>query len=573
MHLRFLLVLSFAGVVFGGQAQQDPVISTTTRLVTVDVVVRDKQGNPVQSLSQSDFSLLDNGKPQNLKLFRRSDFNGLISAAAQRMQLPAELPPGLHSNLASSKSSASSVTVILFDALNTPIEDQRNARQQMLRFLEQLRPDDRVGLYILSNRLHILHDITSDAKSLVQKLTAYRGDSQANLDFENSLAPLLNDQKLQKILSDPGEAERAQSQIVADQNVALIKLTERIQRTFQTLEAIAQHMAEVPGRKNLLWVSAAFPMVVGTDLRTGTGSPASFAYIADQATKAIANAGVAIYPIDARGVMVDTLYRAKSRYSDYAMAQVVGASRSRGARRGPRATFTSPDPMVYADRDETVAHHDIMEEIAKRTGGRAFYDSNDTSRQIRAAMDDNSGNYVLGYYPDPYEDNGRFRKIQVKVQGQGLSIRHREGYFARDEAPTWTQQQREAMWDLMAGPLEVGGIAIAAQCQQAEGKLKVTMRLDPDAISLRNSAGFWVGQIQLALFYVDATGKSIGGTEQSLPLRLTNDDREKMLSAGGLNYGVELPMQSNATRLVIGARDLPSGRLGTIHIKMDQFKP
>lgn len=71
--------------------------------------------------------------------------------------------------------------------------------------------------------------------------------------------------------------------------------------------------------------------------------------------------------------------------------------------------------MAHADRDETVSHHDTMEDLAKRTGGRAFYSSNDTAKSIREALDDSTENYVLGYYPSEYEDNGRYRRIQVKA--------------------------------------------------------------------------------------------------------------------------------------------------------------
>jgi len=420
-------------------------------------------------------------------------------------------------------------------------------------------------LYVLGARLKILHDFTGSAQSLLEQMAKFKGDPLANPGTESSFSAFLNDAKMQEILTDPNAQEQAMERIVTDQSIGVEKLQYRVMRTLAGLESIANYLAPVPGRKNLLWVSAAFPSVVSTDVRTGTGSPTTFAHLADKAARAIANAGVAVYPIDARGVMVDPMYRAKVTSADYLMGQVVGLSRSRGARRGPRASFTSPDPLVYGDRDETVAHHDVMKDLAKRTGGKAFYSSNDAAQSIREAMQDGEGTYLLGYYPEGYSDDGKFRRLEVSVEKAGLRAKHREGYFADSSQPVRDQREREAMWDLMVAPLELSAVPMAVQCEAAEQGVKVSMRFDVAAVTLRQQGEAWLGELEIVLLYQDVKGASKGGAEQKLPLKLSNEDRRAAMEAG-LNYQLMLPRVAGATSLLVGVRDVPSGRVGTMKV-------
>jgi VWFA-related protein len=569
--LRVLLpiVIVVVHAVVLAQQPGELVLRTTTRLVSLDLIVRDKDGKHVRDLTAADFTVLDDGKNQEIRFLRspgQTSSTPETQPAALRLGLPPDLPPGIFSNAASADGLPQTVSVILFDGLNTPIDDQRYAKSQILKLLRQLKPTDRIGLYVLGSRLRILHDYTTDARSLLEELGLTEAHLLASTDTESSFAQMLNSRKLEQVINNATERTIAETQISTDQQIAFTHLTARIQKTFDALEAIAQHLAPVPGRKNLLWVSAAFPMVVSTDIRTGTGSPQTFGLMADRATRAIANAGLSIYPIDARGVMVDPLYRAKSPYRDYAMAQVIGNSRSRGGRRGGRATFTSPDPMVFGDRDETQSHHDIMVELAKRTGGRASFDSNDTARLLRNALDEAGDTYTLAWYPSNYDDNGRFRRIQVKVNRPGLTLRHREGYFAAEPPTGSKQSQRDALFEAMSAPLELGAVPFAAQLEPAGSKLQVTIKVDPAAVTLRESKGQWLGHVDIVFLYLDATGNSKGGNEEALPLKLTPANREQALTSGFL-YQATIPRNQEAHKLVIAVRDAPTGRIGTLHVE------
>lgn len=124
-----------------------PVIRATTRLIQVDVVVQNEKGEPVEDLKQEDFSILDQGKPQQVALF-----SARSATSRERSQLPV-LPPRLFSNRLgeTGQQAPHSVTVILFDTVNTSISDIPYAREQVIRFLS---PGDARRKFIEAVKLH-----------------------------------------------------------------------------------------------------------------------------------------------------------------------------------------------------------------------------------------------------------------------------------------------------------------------------------------------------------------------------------------------------------------------------------
>src|SRR4249919_2723520 len=141
-------------------AQVPPVFRSDTRLVEVSVVVHDKSGAPVAGLTRGDFTLYDEGKEQRIELFSVDSDQTVGSAPV--------LAPGEYSNRTEGRTSGA-VTVVLFDRINTSLADQRQARDQVVKVLGQIRREDRVALYVLdSTSLRMLHDFTSDSTSLIR---------------------------------------------------------------------------------------------------------------------------------------------------------------------------------------------------------------------------------------------------------------------------------------------------------------------------------------------------------------------------------------------------------------------
>jgi VWFA-related protein len=219
-------------------AAQEPVIRVDTRLVELSVIVRDQNNRPVEGLTKADFTVLDRNKEQKIALFSAASVHKPAKPAAP-------LPPGIYTNRPDQRAeSPIAVTVVLLDAVNTRIEDQAYAKRQFIKFLGQIRPDDRVAVYALGNGLRVLQDFTSDSKALVNSLAGYRGEVAANPDESEPDPANTGDADMDKWLNN-------KNALLADNAIQ-----NRVTTTVAAMETIANHIGRVPGRKNLVWITS-----------------------------------------------------------------------------------------------------------------------------------------------------------------------------------------------------------------------------------------------------------------------------------------------------------------------------
>src|SRR5271157_4016454 len=140
-------------------AKNEAVLRVETHLVEVSVVARDSKGQAIKGLTKGDFKLYDNGKEVPIEVF-----SGLPTTPTA----VEPLPPNVFSNRV--QGALPSVTVVLLDGLNTSFHDQSWARTEVLRFLEELRPEDRVAIFALGDRLNVLQNFTSNPQLLLAAL-------------------------------------------------------------------------------------------------------------------------------------------------------------------------------------------------------------------------------------------------------------------------------------------------------------------------------------------------------------------------------------------------------------------
>lgn len=186
-------------------------------------------GPPMRDLTKDDFTLLDNGKPQPIAIF------GVGPSVTATEAKPMPVPPGAVSNRASNVPSQSSATLVLIDLLNTPYELTDYARLGLKEFLRTLtRTDGGIALYSLGKNLHVLHDFTDDPQKLRDAAGGLERSGKLPSDFDTALA-------------DYGDLMRLNGGLAGDEVHARI--------TVKAVKRIVQHLAAVPGRKNLVWVS------------------------------------------------------------------------------------------------------------------------------------------------------------------------------------------------------------------------------------------------------------------------------------------------------------------------------
>jgi VWFA-related protein len=532
-------------------------LSVTTRLVQINVIVNDKHGDPVKGLTKEDFTLFDNKIPQKVQLL--SAETDLPSGTS-----PPPLPPDSFSNQLSARTPSSpSATLILLDALNTEFADQTLARKQVLKFLQQLRPRDRVAIYWLGNNLYVLKDFTTDPYGLREALAHYRG--QSSRELRESDVGYLNPNNPNPSLPAGIPAGQASSReafrLAFDQRVANQSTKDRVRLTVAALIAIAHHLGSLKGRKNLVWVSGSFPFNLGQekfDLNWANDTGESFSGEIERAAKALTDAGIAVYPVDARGLMGNGVTAA----GDYSEA--------------PAPEFSGEGNEHLPSR-VAPGNLETMKVLAERTGGRAFYGSNNLSEAIRRSIDDSRVTYTLGFYPAAASWDGRFHTIKVKVRIPGAEVRSRTGYFALPDSAIAPPKSIQALISQTAiSELEATGIGLRAQVQSAssagEQALNIDLHVDLHDVHMEQINGLWTGTLQTVFLQLNNRGEIIQSLEETLQETLPPALYEQALK-DGLKNTRYLRIVPGAAQLSIIVRDPANGDLGSLSVPTANYLP
>lgn len=496
-----------------------PVFRTATRLIQVSVVVHDGRKQPVSGLRAEDFQIFEDGKEQSVAFFMANTKSTPTMAAEK----------GLFTNRVQSPSGGG-VVAIVYDQLNTAQLDQERVREHLIKFLAKVNPDDRIGLYVLnSNGLAILHDFTRDARSLLRILGGVQNPSSVARDAAN----------------EPGADIVGFGDAIDRQLEAFVRTGEANMRGFfqrqlalrsiDAMEAVATHLAGVPGRKNLIWVSSGFPFQFraygpGTAVETMSHETA-------RAARALNDADVAVYGVDARGL--------------------VGAFASPpGAR---QQTFTTMGTVLGPIEG--------LRQFAQLTGGEAYFNSNDLGAAIARAVDDSRLTYTLGYYSEHARWDGRFRGISVKVRRNGVDVRHRAGYYAIppgsiDKLPPRTA----AIEDALGSPLETTGLSISVSAQSAgAGRVTLAIQFEPGTPLLEPRGKTWHGAVDIAIAQSLPTRKQTADTDVTIPLALDDATREQLLKEG-LRLTRTITLLDDAHDVRVVARDASTGATGSVII-------
>ncbi|HET6180280.1 MAG TPA: VWA domain-containing protein [Candidatus Sulfotelmatobacter sp.] len=407
-----------------------PTIKTNVRRVLVDVVVTNDKGDAVTGLHKEDFEILEDGKTQSVATFEEHH-----GAPLTLLKMP-HMPPHVYTNFPLTQS-ADSVNVLLLDGLNTPSRDQAYVHSQMLKYLKTIPPGTRVAIFTLASRLRMLQGVTTDSSELLAVLNSSKAGPSASpllpsnaendsnqriIDFmeENESGNAAAPTTLAMAEIDPISVMK---QFLAD--TAAVQTELRIGITLQAFQQLARYLSGVPGRKNVIWFSGSFPTGIFPDQDVPDSFNVAHNFLDDirKTTDLLTAAQVAIYPIAAEGLAADTLYEANGTEIGEKRPSLVTRDQVRQLQTGAMS------------RD---LNHTAMEQLAKETGGQAYYNTNGLNGALARVINNGTRYYTLTYSPANTAMDGKFRHIQVKLlNGKGALAYHR-GYYADDMQATLT---------------------------------------------------------------------------------------------------------------------------------------
>ena len=353
--MRWALLLSLFPLTAFQDTDPGLIIRSTTSIVQVRVVVQDAKGNFVRDLTRDSFQLQDDRKPQPITLFVEEKGTVPLPTAGVLPRRTDSVQP------------ANEYSLLLLDWLNTSYGDRVFAQDKVLKLLKTYQPRQKVAVYLLGRDPRLLCDFTTDTELLRQVI------EDAGFEPED-MGPATEIGHFDaRFGARAGPRPTVEEQIFFWNN--------RVNDSFQNLQVLADRMARLPGRKSLVWVSSAFPLMINGSVIPGA-KPAEVSYLPnfDRLLAKLNRADVAVYPVDAIGLSL--------------------TSRS---------------------------FQGTMRQIAERTGGVAFVARNDLDEGIRVAMEDMRVSYVLGFHVPQGAAPGQ-HEIRVKVNRAHLTLRYRESY-------------------------------------------------------------------------------------------------------------------------------------------------
>jgi VWFA-related protein len=553
--------------------QDSPVIRSTTRLVQVSVVVTDKKGQPITGLKKENFTITDESNAQQIAFF---------SAEAPRPSTPTTpLPKNVYTNRFELKGQdPGAVTVVLFDSLNTSPQDQEFVRQQVVKFLKNLKPQDHVAIYALTSKLLLLHEFTQNSAALVDAANKFKPKELAAYDASNT-----ESFDVPGLAGAPGWAQFQNALNETDARIADRKKANRAETTAEAFTAIANHVATISGRKSLIWVSGSFPSQIivnaiggldresqsldtnnipsshsasstQTSRRGGQDrSSESLTSNTTQVARALNRVDMVLYPVDATGITPNSMMDPKNSYSDSAVKCMDCVNQVPG-----------PSSGMFERQDL----RDTERSMADATGGEAFYGSNDIKAAMARAFDDGRYAYTIGFYPNHGDWNGKFRKIKIHTTIDGAKLRYRAGYYAEAEkADSDEARAKAAMRTAALSPLEADGLGLIVSGKLdgplAQRKVELHVSFDPKQLLLQAADNHRKGGVDLYFVQRDAAGETVAAENQRVGLNFEEKQYE-YLSTAGVVLAKHLTISPQSADVRVFARDTSSEALGSVTI-------
>ncbi|HEY9126162.1 MAG TPA: VWA domain-containing protein [Acidobacteriaceae bacterium] len=581
------ITLVTASLLAQGPQSDSPVttLRANTQLVLVDVTVTDSHHKAVHNRKASDFVVLEDNVSQTIKAFEEHT----PAAASAAVQKP-PLPPGVFTN-ASPVPPKETLNILLLDTLNTPLKDQSYVRDQIKRYLKSAPSGTRIAIFGLATHLYLLQGFTTDP-AILKAAIDRKGTSKSSPLLDDSVGGGNGSTPLSQQVDNALRNDVDMTQITA--NLRQFEAEEqsdqlqlRARYTLDSLNQLARYLSALQGRKNLIWFSGSFPINIlpDGDLSRPFAVMASSEDEFRQTTNLLARSQVAVYPVDARGVVTSPLLSA----SDDSVNSRVDLSKFAG--------------NLSRSYDQISNEHSTMLRMAEQTGGHAFIGTNNLSQAVADATENGANYYTIAYSPTNTKWDGRYRKIQVRTPQNNFTLAYRRGYFADDpqvsyrapnSAASATQPvssldpMRAAMMHGAPDPTEiVFQVRVAPAAATAEDTLapgtaagpdpakakppyrryNIIFAADPRHIRFtRSSDGNYSAQIQFVTYVYDHEGQLVTRAGNEIHADLPQAGYVALFR-GGLHFVQQISVPDKGDYyLRIGIHDLDGDHAGAVEL-------
>jgi VWFA-related protein len=495
-------------------------------IVLTNVVVRDKKtGEVVKGLKASDFTVLENGKPQTVSTF---DYQSVDEAVALKENATVSgktpsIADLVNRNFAADPSQLKDhrLIVMFFDLSSMQPEDIDRAVEAAQGYInKKMQPADLVALVSMSTALSMDQDFTSDTAALLKGVSRYNGTEGTGFANGNEGG------------NSGGTSDDASSFTADDSEYNALNTD----RELYAIRTIAKSLERVDQRKSLLYFS-------GGLTRQGIENQASMR----AATNAAVRANMAIYSVDSRGLQ--------------ALPPVGDASK--GSLRG---TAAYSGGAMQSQLDANFGSQEVLATLSSDTGGKAFFDSNDFAPAFQQIQHDTEAYYIIGFRSTNTARDGSYRRLTVKLNRNDVKLEYRPGYYAPADFQHQKSEDREqALNQQMQSELPATDVAIYLQAlyfRLEDNRFFVPVSLIVPGSQIpfvkngdRNKANIDVlGQVK------NAQGIAVGNVRETVKLALNS---AQQLDRKNIQYSTGFTLAPGRYHLKFVVRENETGRMGS----------
>lgn len=519
----------------------------TVRLVLVDVIATDKEGNVVTGLTKEDFEILEDGKIVPINSADFINFESPSIEFAEKMEAPARKKRFF----------------VLFDSINTIRRMLDRSKARILdKLIELIRSGGEIMVMEMSEEggIQILQPFSSDPQLIAQAVEKATGSIWVERATDDLAFP--------KIFSRREVTDREIFQVgvgieKSAREIYQYKMRIRFEKSLSSLLSIMNMIKDYPGRKPVLFVSGGFPALSLDKLFSSPGIESEVAHSDIAAAKIFDPFKV--------------LQKGGRRYGDDIFNDLIEFANSHNI------TFYSMDPDIYLryvlpDMSfDNFSRPDIakikqnelanLRDMALDTGGLSLQGANKFDEFQKVLNRDLFSFYELSYYPERKKSDGKYHKIQVKVKKPGVNIRFRKGYY------DYNPDQEESLL-----------FASTAANPDLFTQIDFQARIVP-FVSTRNKCILWINMalpvrdlilssdpnkefklIKASLWMDDPEDKDAFNARLDIPISLTPSFRQKLEKARYFGHNIcskEIRLDKDQYRIIFALYDQETGRVGT----------
>jgi VWFA-related protein len=485
-----------------GQDNPQETLSVTSRLVVLDVVVLDHSGRPVTDLDRSLFSITEDKAPQAIHTFDPPSGHRMPVGSDAVVHGVADLP----------KIGQAPVNVLVFDEVDTPFHQLAYAREMMEKYLKAqpaVLPIPTLFVAAGYSRVIVLHDYTQSRADLLESVQKHTAD----LDFTQIVNTL------------SGGAGGSENGLV---------------KTLGAMLQIAQSVAGIPGRKNVIWVGTGYNKAYDLTHMSEKDHDKVVAGI-EHVTDKMLQARVTLYIIDPGGPI-----------------------------KADDPTDETLDPSNVSSSGKDIGDFGDkmgMNTFADNTGGRVIGGRNDLDAQVAQASLEGTEYYTMSYVPTGASDAAQpFRKIKVTVNVPGLKVITREGYFANSTPVTrvalapQAKQANDVKFDLAsAARTTMPYTALHTDAKRSKNGYSVLVNAN-DLKFKEQPGGARLAEVTILAVCYNNKGKETAQHAAEMKEELAASDVLKPDSKVSFTFPMVVPPFTQRIRFVV--RDAATGALG-----------